>query len=88
VGPRAGVDFWRRRKSLASAGIQIPDRPARSLVAKLTMLYRPQCAYILRCNLLIQWKCLVWTFVFPEILINQAALNNVSLASYTQHTAI
>jgi hypothetical protein len=38
VGPRAGLDFWRKEKSLAPTGIPTPDCQARSLVAIRTTL--------------------------------------------------
>ena len=33
MGPRAGLDVWRKEKSFVPMGIQNPDRLARSVIA-------------------------------------------------------
>jgi hypothetical protein len=37
---RAGVDLFNERRSLAPSGIRTPDRPARCVIALLTMISR------------------------------------------------
>jgi hypothetical protein len=36
--PELFWDFWRTEKSLTSAGIQTPDRPARGIIATLSLI--------------------------------------------------